>query len=87
VAGFNYNFGQCPLPKNIGVFDMNDDMKGAFGYGMVFGALFGAVPCLFLGAWLGQMELQRVAIEAKVAEYDSQTGVFQYKKVEEDGKK
>ena len=70
---------------------MNDDMNAAFGYGMVFGALVGAVPLMqsgaMIGSWLAGMEYERVAIEAKVAEYDSQTGVFQYKIVEEDGKK
>jgi hypothetical protein len=87
VAGFNYNFGQCPLPKNIGVFNMNDDTHNAFGYGMVFGALFSAIPLMMVGSWLSGMEYERVAIEAKVGEYNPKTGVFQYKMMEEDSTK
>jgi hypothetical protein len=87
VAGFNYNFGQCPLPKNIGVIDMSDDLGNAFLFGMGFGVLLSAVPLMMVGSWLSGMEHERVAIEAKVGEYDSQTGVFQYKTMEEDDKK
>jgi len=63
---------------------MNDDTHNAFGYGFFFGALFSAIPLMMVGSWLSGMEYERVAIEAKVAEYDSQTGVFQYKIMDED---
>jgi hypothetical protein len=33
---------------------------------------------------MARHDLRQVAIEAKVAEYDSQTGEFQYKIVDED---
>ena len=65
---------------------MNDDMNKAFGYGFFFGVLLSAVPWVFLGGWMMKQDLQQVAIEAKVAEYDSQTGVFQYKTMEGDDK-
>ena len=61
-------------------------MNKAFGYGFFFGVLIGAGAWLFVGACLGKMELQRVAIEAKVAQYDSQTGEFKYKILEGDDK-
>ena len=66
---------------------MNDDLGESFGFGIVFGVLLSAVPWVFLGGQMMKHNLQQAAIEAKVGEYDSQTGVFQYKKVEEDGKK
>ena len=65
---------------------MSDDMNKAFGYGFFFGVLLSAVPWVFLGGWMMKHDLQQVAIEAKVAEYDSQTGVFQYKILEGDVK-
>jgi hypothetical protein len=66
---------------------MSDDLGNAFLFGMGFGVLLSAVPWVFLGGQMMKHDLQQVAIEAKVAEYDSQTGVFQYKTMEEDGKK
>jgi hypothetical protein len=79
--------GHAKTSKNIGIFNMNDDMNKAFGFGFVFGLLLSAVPWVFVGGFLARIDLREAAIEAKVAEYDSQTGVFQYKIVEEDGKK
>jgi hypothetical protein len=66
---------------------MDDDMNKAFMFGMAFGALIWAVPLMMVGSWLSGMEYERVAIEAKVAEYNPKTGVFQYKTMEEDDKK
>jgi hypothetical protein len=66
---------------------MSDDLGNAFLFGMGFGVLLSAVPMMMVGSWLSGMEYERVAIEAKVGEYNPKTGVFQYKKVEEDGKK
>lgn len=63
---------------------MNDDLNKAFVLGMVFGALIGVVPGMMVGSSLAGIEYERVAIEAKVAEYDSQTGEFQYKIMDED---
>jgi hypothetical protein len=63
---------------------MNDDMNKAFWCGMGFGVLLSAVPWVMLGGWMMKHDLQQVAIEAKVAEYDSQTGEFKYKIVDED---
>jgi hypothetical protein len=37
-----------------------------------------------VGSWLSGNEYEARAIESKVGEYDSQTGVFQYKIVDED---
>lgn len=79
--------GHAKTSKNIGVFSMNDDVNKAFGFGFFFGALLTAVPWVFFGGFLARIDLREAAIKAKVAEYDSQTGVFQYKIVEEDGKK
>lgn len=79
--------GHAKTSKNIGIIDMNDGMKGAFGYGMAFGVLVGAIPMIMIGSWLTEMDYKRAAIEAKVGEYDSQTGVFKYKIMEEDNKK
>ncbi len=62
-------------------------MNKAFMFGMAFGALIWAVPLMMVGSWLAGNEYEARAIESKVAEYDSQTGVFQYKTMEEDDKK
>ena len=87
MAGFNYNFGQCPLPKNIGVFNMNDDMNKAFVAGMAFGAMLAVIPMVFLGGLMARNDLRQAAIKAKVGEYDPQTGEFQYKIPEGNDKK
>jgi hypothetical protein len=63
---------------------MNDALNKAFGYGFFFGVLLSAVPWVFLGGFMARHDLRQVAIEAKVAEYDSQTGEFKYKIVDED---
>ena len=89
---YNINFsvaisgltGHAKTSKNIGVFNMNDDLNKAFMFGMAFGVLLSAVPWVFLGGWIMKQDLQRVAIEAKIGEYDSQTGEFQYKIMDED---
>jgi hypothetical protein len=57
----------------------NADMNKALWCGMVFGALIGAIPSMMVGSWLAGNEYEARAIEAKVAEYDSQTGLFKYK--------
>jgi hypothetical protein len=62
---------------------MNDDMNKAFWCGMGFGALIWAVPLMMVGSWLAGNEYEARAIESKVGEYDSQTGVFQYKIMDE----
>ena len=92
---YNINFsvailgltGHAKTSKNIGVFDMNDDMSKAFLVGMAFGAILSVVPMVFLGGLMAKHSLQQLAIESKVAEYDSQTGVFKYKIVDEDSTK
>lgn len=84
MAGFNYNFGQCPLPKNIGVFNMNDDVNKAFGVGFFFGTIFAALPWLFVGSWASKHDLREAAIKAKVAHYDPVTGEFKYNIMDED---
>lgn len=66
---------------------MSDDLGNAFLFGIVFGVLLSAVPWVFLGGQMMKHDLQQLAIEAKVGEYNPQTGVFQYKTMEEDGKK
>lgn len=63
---------------------MNDDMNKAFWCGMGFGVLLSAVPLVLFGEFLARIDLREAAIEAKVAEYDSQTGVFKYKIMDED---
>ena len=67
--------GHAKTSKNIGVFNMNDDLTKAFMAGMVFGAMLSVVPMIFLA----RNDLRQAAIKAKVAEYDSQTGEFKYK--------
>jgi hypothetical protein len=76
--------GHAKTSKNIGVFSMNDDLNKAFGYGFVFGVLLSAIPWVFLGGFLARIDLREAAIRAKVAEYDTQTGEFKYKIVDED---
>jgi hypothetical protein len=66
---------------------MNDDMNKAFWCGMAFGVLLSAVPLVLFGGWMMKHDLQQLAIEAKVGEYNPKTGVFQYKTMEEDDKK
>lgn len=91
---YNINFsraisgltGHAKTSKNIGVIDMSDDLGKSFGFGIVFGVLLSAVPWVMLGGWMMKHDLQQVAIEAKVGEYDSQTGVFKYKVIEGDDK-
>jgi hypothetical protein len=66
---------------------MSDDTHAAFMFGMAFGVLLSAVPWMFLSGSMMKHDLQNLAIEAKVAEYDSQTGEFQYKIPEGNDKK
>lgn len=62
---------------------MNDDAGKAFMFGMAFGVLLSAIPWVFLGGSMMKHDLQNLAIEAKVGEYDSQTGDFKYKIMDE----
>lgn len=92
---YNINFsrailsltGHAKTSKNIGVFNMSDDLNKAFMFGMAFGVLLSAVPWVFLGGSMMKHDLQNLAIEAKVAEYDSQTGKFKYIIMDEDSTK
>ena len=92
---YNINFsrailgltGHAKTSKNIGVFNMNDDMNKAFGVGFFFGTIFAALPWLFVGSWASKHDLREAAIKAKVGEYDPQTGEFQYKIPEGNDKK
>ncbi len=92
---YNINFsraisgltGHAKTSKNIGIIDMSDDTHAAFMFGMAFGVLLSAVPWVFLGGSMMKHDLQNLAIEAKVGEYDSQTGEFKYKILEENDKK
>ena len=79
--------GHAKTSKNIGVIDMNDDLNKAFMFGMAFGVLLSAVPWVFLGGSMMKHDLQNLAIEAKVGEYDSQTGDFKYNIMDEDSTK
>ena len=89
---YNINFsvaisgltGHAKTSENIGVFNMNDDVNKAFRVGFFFGTIFAALPWLFVGSWAAKHDLREAAIKAKVAEYDSQTGEFQYKIMDED---
>jgi hypothetical protein len=47
-------------------------------FGTAFGVLLSAVPWVVIGGSMMKHDLQNLAIEAKVAEYDSQTGKFKY---------
>ena len=62
---------------------MNDDFTKSFLVGLASGALLAVIPCVFLGAFLARIDLRENAIKAKVAEYDSQTGEFKYKIMDE----
>lgn len=66
---------------------MSDDLNKAFMFGTAFGVLLSAVPWVMLGGLIMKHDFQQVAIEAKIAEYDSVTGEFQYKIPEENNKK
>jgi hypothetical protein len=66
---------------------MNDDLGKSFGFGIVFGVLLSAVPWVMLGGSMMKHDFQQAAIEAKVAEYDSQTGEFKYIIMDEDSTK
>ena len=66
---------------------LNDDTHAAFMFGTAFGVLLSAVPWVVIGGSMMKHDLQNLAIEAKVAEYDSQTGKFQYKTHEGNDKK
>jgi hypothetical protein len=57
---------------------MRDDTHAAFMFGTAFGVLLSAVPWVVIGGSMMKHDLQNLAIEAKVAEYDSQTGKFKY---------
>lgn len=91
---YNINFsvaisgltGHAKTSKNIGVFDMSDDVDKAFLAGTAFGVLLSAVPWVFLGGSMMKHGLRQEAIKAKIGEYDSQTGVFQYKILKGDDK-
>lgn len=78
--------GHAKTSKNIGVFNMDDDVNKAFWAGLAFGAMLSAIPMIFLGGLMARSDLREAAIKAKVAEYDSQTGQFKYKILEGEGK-
>jgi hypothetical protein len=75
-----WHFEQCPLLKNIGVFNMSDNQKatvtGLMGLFFVIG--------LILGYLMTEEVYQNQAIEAGVGHFDDQTGTFKYKIVDED---
>lgn len=81
MAESKCDFWTCPLLKNIGVFIMTNAEDKAFGSGFFVGAVFLVVPSLILGSWLAKMDFKNAAVEAKVGEYNPQTGEFQFKKM------
>lgn len=65
---------------------MNDDVNKAFGIGLIFGGACGIMIGTLFGAMIIKSDFREAAIKAKVGEYDSQTGEFQYKILEGDVK-
>lgn len=62
---------------------MDHDETKAFLVGLAFGVILTVIPMIFLGGFLARIDLREAAIKAGVAEYDSQTGDFKYKIMDE----
>lgn len=62
---------------------MDHDESKAFLAGLAFGAMLAVIPMIFLGAFLARIDLREAAIKAGAAEYDSKTGEFKYKIMDE----